>query len=74
MAQQTYGRSNLACSMILEDHLKKIVGKTGTKAFKTYNNKLLPKPQHSVFGNFPRSHITRRNNPVLRPKPLAAQE
>ena len=44
MAQQTIGRSTLASSMILEDHLKKVVSKNSPKPYKSYNNKLLPKP------------------------------
>ena len=39
--------------MINEDHLKKTLSRTGGKDFKTSDNKLLPKPKHSCFGNFP---------------------
>ena len=76
MAQQTIGgqRSALAQGQILEDHLKKVLCRTGPKAFKTSDNQLLPKPQHSAFGDFPASHMPKKGTAVLQPMPLAAQE
>ena len=76
MAQQTIGgqRSALAQGQILEDHLKKVLCRTGPKAFKTSDNQLLPKPQHSAFGDFPASHMPKKQTAVLQPQPLAAQE
>ena len=68
------GQSNLASSMILEDHLKHVLNRTGPKPFKVADNKFLPKPQHSAFGDFPSSHMAKKQSPVLQPAPLAAAE
>ena len=46
--------------MINEDHLKRIVKRTGMQPFKTSNNKLLPKSQHSAFGDFPATHMPKK--------------
>lgn len=48
-----HAKVNYASSMIVEDHLKKVLGKTNGKAFKVSNNKNLPRAQHSAFGDFP---------------------
>jgi hypothetical protein len=42
-----------ASTMIVEDHLKKLLTSNTAKPFKCSNNKLLPRPQHSPFGDFP---------------------
>jgi hypothetical protein len=42
-----------ASTMIVEDHLKKLLTSNTSKPFKCSNNKLLPRPQHSPFGDFP---------------------
>ena len=44
-------------SFAVENHLKQLLHKTGEKSFKISDNKLLPRPQHSVFGDFPKSHL-----------------
>ena len=72
--QHTGQRSHLASSMILEDHLKHVLNRTGPKPFKVSDNQFLPKPQHSAFGDFPNSHMPKKGSPVLQPMPLAAQE
>ena len=48
---------NNASQMVVEDHLKIILGKADKKPWKCSDNKKLPKSQHSVFGNFPGSHM-----------------
>lgn len=48
---------NYASSMITEDHLKKVIAKTDGKTWKFSQNKLLPKSQHSCFGDFPNGHM-----------------
>jgi len=53
--------------MINEDHLKRILGKTG-KPFKASDNKLLPRSQHSPFGDFPTTHMPKKESKVT---PLA---
>ena len=55
--------TNHAGSMINEDHLKKILGKTGTP-WKASDNKLLPRSQHSPFGDFPTSHMPKKEAKV----------
>jgi hypothetical protein len=42
-----------ASTMIVEDHLKKLLTSNTDKPFKASNNKLLPRAQHSPFGDFP---------------------
>ena len=47
-----------ASGMIIEDQLKTFIYKRDKgKLWKCSQNKLLPKSQHSVFGNFPKSHM-----------------
>lgn len=42
-----------ASNLIIEDHLSKILSKTDTKGWKSYDNPCLPRAQHSPFGDFP---------------------
>jgi hypothetical protein len=57
-------KSNHANQMMIEDHLKKCLAKTSNKPFKVSNNKLLPKSQHSPFGDFPPEYMPSKKNPV----------
>ena len=50
--------------MINEDYLKRTVARTGLHEFKTSNNKLLPKSQHSAFGDFPATHMPKAEDKV----------
>ena len=59
-----------ASQLIIEDHLKKVLGKTEGKAFKTSDNKFLPRPQDSAFGDFPKSFKTKKTQKVEQVKPL----
>lgn len=43
---------NHASQAIVEDHLKKVITMTNGKAWKFSDNKLLPRSNHSVFGDF----------------------
>ena len=54
--------------MINEDYLKRAVARTGMAEFKTSNNKLLPKSQHSAFGDFPTTHMPKQEC-VVEPLP-----
>lgn len=65
---------NIAGSMVVEDHLKRTLSKTGGKPFKQSDNKLLPRPQESPFGDFPASHKNKPAGTIAQPQPLAAQE
>jgi hypothetical protein len=44
---------SFASTMIVEDHLKKLLSSNTDHPFKCSNNKLLPRPHHSAFGDFP---------------------
>jgi len=59
--------------MINEDHLKRILGKTG-KPFKASDNKLLPRSQHSPFGDFPATHMPKKESKVTPLDQTAAAE
>ena len=50
---------NHAGSLIQNDHLRKIVGRTD-KGWKFSDNGLLPKSQHSAFGDFPATHMPKK--------------
>ena len=65
--------TNHAGSMINEDHLKKILGKTG-KPWRLADNKLLPRCQHSPFGDFPSSHMPKAGDKVTPADNNAAAE
>lgn len=66
---------NFASSMIVEDHLKKVLAKTDGKPWKFSQNKLLPKSQHSPFGDFPADYMPKRDNaPVPVPNIGAAEQ
>lgn len=60
--------------MILEDHLKHVLTRTGPKGFKVSDNKFLPKAQHSAFGDFPGTHMPAKKSAIDEPRPLAAAE
>ncbi len=60
---------NFASSMIVEDHLKKVLAKTDGKPWKFSQNKLLPKSQHSAFGDFPPEYFNKQPKGV-EPVPL----
>lgn len=61
MAQGSLGQTaglmmpkiSYASTMIVEDHLKKLLTSNTDRPFKASNNKLLPRAQHSPFGDFP---------------------
>ena len=46
-----------ASTMIVEDHLKKLLTSNTDHPFKCSNNKLLPRAQHSPFGDFPADYM-----------------
>lgn len=49
-----------ASTMIVEDHLKKLLTSNTNKPFKASDNKLLPKMKHSPFGDFPEDYMTKK--------------
>ena len=66
--------ATIAGSMSIEDHLGKLLKRTGPVPMKCSDNKLLPRPQHSPFGDFPASHMPKKGGPVANPAALTAQE
>jgi len=66
--------SNIAGIMVVEEHLVKMLHRTGPKAYKVSNNKFLPRAQHSAFGDFPKSHMPPKKGPVAQPLPTIQQE
>jgi hypothetical protein len=67
-------RPNFAGGMILDDHLKKVLARTGCKPFKMTDNKLLPRSQHSAFGDFPATHMPKKDTLVIEPLSTVAAE
>lgn len=53
-------RVNHASSLIIEDHLKKVISKTSTKGWKASDNPFLPRSQHSAFGDFPKDYMPKK--------------
>ena len=51
--------------MLLEDQLRKVVGKSSGKSFKFYDNKNLPRSQHSCFGDFPKDYLPAKKSSVI---------
>ena len=67
-------KANFASSMMIEDHLKKCLAKTSNKPFKVSNNKLLPKAQHSPFGDFPKGYLPLKKSGVTEIEPIDKHE
>ena len=65
---------NFASSMMIEDHLKRCLAKTSNKPFKVSDNKLLPKAQHSPFGDFPKEYLPKKGAPVTDIEPIVKHE
>jgi hypothetical protein len=61
-----------ASNMILEDHLKQVLNKSNPGAKK--GNALLPRAQHSAFGDFPTTHLNKSKGQDMEPKPIGAAE
>lgn len=63
-----------ASALIIEDHLKQVLCRTKDEPFKVYNNKNLPRAQHSAFGDFPKDYMPSKKTTVQPIKPLDNQE
>ena len=70
----TMNKMNHASSLIIEDHLKHVLTRTGGKPFKTSNNKNLPRALHSAFGDFPKDYMAKGQGMAMMPKPLDQAE
>ena len=60
---------NCASSMVVEDHLKKVVSRSSAHAWKPTNNTKLPRVQHSAFGDFPKDYMPKKQT-VVEPMPM----
>lgn len=58
MPMMTLGKNNAAASMIIEDHMKKVLYKGKKKHVDPKKSELVPRMKHSAFGDFPKSHQT----------------
>lgn len=78
MAQVTGGinipKISYASTMIVEDHLKKMLSSTTNKPFKQSDNKLLPRSQHSPFGDFPKDYLPKKGGKVTEMEPIERHE
>ena len=60
---------SVSASMVTEDHMKKLLAITSAKKFKVSNNKMLPRSQHSCFGDFPAEYMRSMSKSTLQPVP-----
>lgn len=59
-------RENIASTLVLQDHLRSMLGKSQNANYKPWKNQFAPKNPHSPFGDFPKSHLTK----VVKPQKL----
>lgn len=67
MMSTTFGRNTAASNMIIEDHIKKVLTKTSAdkKLFiEAKNSKLVPRVNHSPFGDFPKDYAIKKRSLV----------
>ena len=76
MSGATYGNGRIvpAGQAIIEDHLKKCLSMTSGQAWKPYQNKNMPRVNHSVFGDFPKDYMKKDAAGVTDVKPIDKQE
>ena len=55
---------NHGSSMIVEDHLKKVLTMTRGASWRVTDNALLPRSQHSCFGDFPQDYLKKAESKV----------
>jgi hypothetical protein len=63
-----------ASTMIVEDHLKKLLSSNTDHPFKCSNNKLLPRAQHSPFGDFPADKMPSKKTVTQQPPTIETHE
>ena len=59
-----------ASTMIVEDHLKKLLSCTSNHPFHVTDNKLLPRSQQSPFGDFPPEYLPHKPKAVTELEPI----
>lgn len=57
----TAGRTNAAANMIIEDHIKKVLFKGTKKVSDPKKSPLVPRMNHSAFGDFPKDFLPKTN-------------
>ena len=55
---------NHGSSMIVEDHLKKVLTMTRGASWRFTENRLIPRSQHSCFGDFPKEYLKKPDSNV----------
>lgn len=70
-AQMGMTKINPASQMLIEDHLKKVLAKTAVKGWKATDNPMLPKNNHSCFGDFPATHMPKKTE--AKPEPIQVE-
>ena len=53
-------KTSPASEIILEEHLKKCLGRTETHPFNPTKNTMMPRAQHSCFGDFPKEKMFKK--------------
>jgi len=64
----TTRKENIASCLIIEDHLKSMLGKTNNTCYKSWRNKFAPKYPHSCFGNFAKEFLVGVKKPIFAKK------
>ena len=64
MNSTMHSRMNHASGLIVEDHLKCVLSRTGGKFFKFKGNKLLPRANHCAFGDFTKDFFSPQRRTV----------
>jgi len=59
-----FRKENIASKLIIEDHLKSMLGKSQNTNYKPWKNNQAPKNPHSPFGDFPKTHLTKSSKPT----------
>ena len=53
-------KTSPASEIILEEHLKRCLGRTETHPFNPTKNNKMPRAQHSCFGDFPKEKMFKK--------------
>jgi hypothetical protein len=64
-----YNIEKTSKTLVVEDHLKKMLGKTSNVDYKPWKNPLAPKYPPTPFGNFPRENLPTRSFSVKKLTP-----
>ena len=68
--QNSLKKDNIANTLVIEDTLKKIVGKSSNLNYRPWANKFAPKNADSALGNFTKEYISGVHYPERNPMPV----